>query len=280
MIKGFAPMIREVIRTERMPPWHADPPRRIQEQSGAVHGQHEDPGPLDRSRCSTGSGSRSTRRGTEQVGLLGNPDLVLELPRTKCFQTGVVPYQDVRVKNRPGAMFGSRPSTTSPGNRSVVHHILGYSPAPGPGRWSWRRAEGTAQQPGQPSPRSLQLMKLCSTPAGAEQVRTRVSRSDAAALAGGASIGGYVPGAAPAKFPGGNRVAQEGFRLPFPDPLHPDRQGGDRRDFASVCTSRAAKIFVAQYGADGSPPDDSGEHAKAYSGVDVARSIATCTSTA
>ena len=25
MIKGFAPMIREVVRTERMPPWHADP---------------------------------------------------------------------------------------------------------------------------------------------------------------------------------------------------------------------------------------------------------------
>ena len=25
MIKGFAPMIREVVRTKRMPPWHADP---------------------------------------------------------------------------------------------------------------------------------------------------------------------------------------------------------------------------------------------------------------
>ena len=25
MVKGFAPMIREVIRTDRMPPWHADP---------------------------------------------------------------------------------------------------------------------------------------------------------------------------------------------------------------------------------------------------------------
>src|SRR5688500_8233766 len=25
MVKGFAPMIREVLRTERMPPWHADP---------------------------------------------------------------------------------------------------------------------------------------------------------------------------------------------------------------------------------------------------------------
>lgn len=25
MVKGFAPMIREVLRTQRMPPWHADP---------------------------------------------------------------------------------------------------------------------------------------------------------------------------------------------------------------------------------------------------------------
>ncbi len=25
IVKGFAPMIREVLRTQRMPPWHADP---------------------------------------------------------------------------------------------------------------------------------------------------------------------------------------------------------------------------------------------------------------
>ena len=25
MVRGFAPMIREVVRTKRMPPWHADP---------------------------------------------------------------------------------------------------------------------------------------------------------------------------------------------------------------------------------------------------------------
>src|SRR5262249_40497266 len=25
IVRGFAPMIREVLRTERMPPWHADP---------------------------------------------------------------------------------------------------------------------------------------------------------------------------------------------------------------------------------------------------------------
>jgi hypothetical protein len=25
MVRGFAPMIREVINTKRMPPWHADP---------------------------------------------------------------------------------------------------------------------------------------------------------------------------------------------------------------------------------------------------------------
>ena len=25
MVRGFAPMMREVIRTKRMPPWHADP---------------------------------------------------------------------------------------------------------------------------------------------------------------------------------------------------------------------------------------------------------------
>jgi hypothetical protein len=205
MVKGFAPMIREVIRTERMPPWHADPHygtfknnRALSTdnmktlvhwiEAGAPRGQGHDPlAELDR---------------TWPEWALGEPDLVLELPAFEVPATGVVPYQDVRVKNPTGRDVWLKAIDYSPGNRAVVHHILGYSLPPGAGPLTANGgAEGSAQQPGQPSPRALQLMKLCSTPAGAEQVRTRVSRSDAAALAGGASIAGYVPGAAPAKFP-------------------------------------------------------------------------------
>jgi hypothetical protein len=114
----------------------------------------------------------------------------------------VVPYQDVRVKNTLGRDVWLKAVDYAPGDRTVVHHILGYTLPPSSGPLTVNGGqEGTAQQPGQPSPRSLQLMKVCSTPEGAEQVRNRVTRSDTAALAGGASIAGYVPGAAPAQFP-------------------------------------------------------------------------------
>jgi len=205
MIKGFAPMIREVIRTERMPPWHADPHygafknnRALSEENsktlvhwieaGAPRGAGGDP--------------LAELRRTWPEWALGRPDLVLELPAFEVPATGVVPYQDVRVKNTIGRDVWLRAVDYAPGNRTVVHHILGYSLPPGAGPLAVNGGQdGTAQQPGQPSPRSVQLAKLCSTPAGAEQVRTRVTRSDTAALAGGASIAGYVPGAVPAQFP-------------------------------------------------------------------------------
>ncbi|NJO12429.1 MAG: hypothetical protein HC872_02030 [Gammaproteobacteria bacterium] len=113
----------------------------------------------------------------------------------------------MRVKNTIGRDVWLKAIDYAPGDRTVVHHILGYTLAAGAGPLNVNGGqEGTSQQPGQPSPRSLQLAKLCSTPAGAEQVRNRISRSDVAVLTGGASIAGYVPGAAPAKFPADSGV--------------------------------------------------------------------------
>jgi peroxiredoxin len=205
IIKGFAPMIREVIRTERMPPWHADPHygafknnRALTEASrktlvhwieaGAPRGSGRDP--------------LAELKKTWPEWAIGAPNLVLELPAFEVPATGVVPYQDVRVKNTIGRDVWLKAIDYAPGDRTVVHHILGYTLAAGAGPLNVNGGrEGTAQQVGQPSPQSLQLAKLCSTPAGAEQVRSRVGRSDVSQLTGGASIAGYVPGAAPAKFP-------------------------------------------------------------------------------
>jgi hypothetical protein len=206
MIKGFAPMIREVIRTERMPPWHADPhygvfkndrSLSVQQSKTLVH-WIEAGAPRG-----TGSDPLTELKKTWPEWALGQPDLVLEMPAFEVPATGVVAYQDIRVKNPIGRDVWLKAIDYSPGNRAVLHHILGYSLPPGAGPLTVNGGkEGTAQQPGQPSPQALQLMKICSTPAGAEQVRMRVTRSDAAALAGGAAIGGYVPGAVPARFPG------------------------------------------------------------------------------
>jgi peroxiredoxin len=204
VVKGFAPMIREVIRTERMPPWHADPHygafknnRALSVantktlvhwiEAGAPRGEGRDP--------------LADLKKTWPEWALGTPNTVLELPAFEVAATGVVPYQEIRVKNTIGRDVWLRAIDYAPGDRSVVHHILGFTLPPNAGAMGQRGggAQPVAEVPGQPGPQSLQLMKACSTPQGAAQMRTRVGGNNA--IPGGASIGGYVPGAAPSQFP-------------------------------------------------------------------------------
>jgi peroxiredoxin/mono/diheme cytochrome c family protein len=202
MIKGFAPMIREVIRTERMPPWHADP----------HHGEFSNDRALSDAERKTlvhwieagaprgaGPDPLAQLKRTWPEWALGKPDLVLELPAFEVPATGVVPYQDVRVKNTVGRDVWLKAIDYAPGDRTVVHHILGYTLPPGAPPIAVN--DGPPQQPGQPSARSVQLAQACSTPAGAERIRTLLGRNDLATVTGGSSIAGYVPGAAPAQFP-------------------------------------------------------------------------------
>ena len=137
MIKGFAPMIREVIRTERMPPWHADPHYGAFKNDRALSSDNikalvhwiEAGAPRG-----AGSDPLADLKKTWPEWSIGKPDLVLELPAYEVPATGVVPYQDVRVKNPIGRDVWLKAIDYSPGNRAVVHHILGYSLPPGPDR--------------------------------------------------------------------------------------------------------------------------------------------------
>ena len=85
MVKGFAPMIREVIRTDRMPPYHADPhvgqfsddkrltPDEIKTlvhwvEAGAPRGEGDDPlGAKHAGRRRMAAGQ--ARRGPRRAGL-------------------------------------------------------------------------------------------------------------------------------------------------------------------------------------------------------------------
>jgi hypothetical protein len=205
MVKGFSPMIREVIRTERMPPWHADPHygafknnRALSAanmkalvhwiEAGAPRGEGRDP--------------LADLKKTWPEWALGQPDTVLELPAYEVAATGVIPYQEIRVKNTIGRDVWLKAIDYAPGDRSVVHHILGYTlPASSNAAGGQQRAAvpQVAEVPGQPGPQSLQLIRACSTPAGAAQIRSRLAGNGQ--IPGGASIGGYVPGAAPSQFP-------------------------------------------------------------------------------
>jgi mono/diheme cytochrome c family protein len=136
MVRGFAPMIREVIRTKRMPPWHADPhygsfvgERSMSDddarmlvhwiEAGAPRG--DGPDPLTAVQPST----------TEWT--LGKPDLIVEVPAFEVPATGVVNYQYPRTANPLGHDAWIRAIEILPGNRSIVHHVLVGLDDPGNG---------------------------------------------------------------------------------------------------------------------------------------------------
>lgn len=127
MVRGFAPMIREVVRTKRMPPWHADPQIGVWKndhslsteqtqmlihwiEAGAPRGEGEDP--LAQTKIAI----------TEWP--LGQPDLILDIPAYTVPAGGVVDYQFPTVKNPLDTGVWVRAATVVPGDREVVHHIL------------------------------------------------------------------------------------------------------------------------------------------------------------
>ncbi len=130
MIKGFAPMIREVIRTDRMPPWHSDPnvghflrdrslkPEEIKTlvhwiEAGAPRG--DGPDPLAEPRDPVGEWP------------LGEPDLVVSIPSFEVPATGIVDYQRPAIENPLTEGKWIRATTVNVGSRETVHHVLsGY----------------------------------------------------------------------------------------------------------------------------------------------------------
>jgi len=132
MVKGFAPMIREAIRTDTMPPWHPDPEvgrfnndhslsndqiRTIVHwvEAGAPRG--EGPDPL----------AAAVRTAPEWP--LGKPDLIINVPAYTIPASGVVQYQYPTMTNPLTEGRWVKAATLMPGDRQGVHHILaGYIP--------------------------------------------------------------------------------------------------------------------------------------------------------
>ncbi len=127
MILGFAPMIREVLRTRRMPPWHLDP--QVGEwqhdasitdderatllawlEAGAPRGDGNDP--------------LLAIKPKETSWTLGEPDLVLEIPAFDVPATGTVDYQFPLVENTLGRDAWVVAATIIPGDSRAVHHVL------------------------------------------------------------------------------------------------------------------------------------------------------------
>ncbi len=126
-VKGFSPMIRDVIRTDRMPPFHSDPhvgkfsnDRRLTPDEtktlvhwidqGAPRGEGADP-----------LGSKHL---VAAEWPLGKPDIVLEVPNYTIPATGVVDYQHPWVANPLTAGKWLKASTIKVDARQAVHHVL------------------------------------------------------------------------------------------------------------------------------------------------------------
>ena len=127
MIRGFAPMIREVVRTRRMPPWevaadlpdiHGSRALTLEErktlvhwiEAGAPRGDGEDP--------------LLAIKPLEKGWPLGEPDLVVEAPPFTVPATGIVDYQFPAIKNPLDRDVWVRAGSIEPGETKVVHHVL------------------------------------------------------------------------------------------------------------------------------------------------------------
>lgn len=127
-VAGFAPMIREVLLTHRMPPWHADPhigefsndrSLSVEQKQKLVHwieaGTPRDagPDPLE---------AAMKRQWPEWK--LGKPDAIVELPRIPIPATGLIPYLHPVVKNPVGKTVWLRAVDFLPEQRGALHHII------------------------------------------------------------------------------------------------------------------------------------------------------------
>ncbi len=145
VVKGFAPMIRESIRTDRMPPYFADP--HIGQfkddqaltadqtktlvhwiEAGAQRGDGPDRLALEKSRA------------PEWPAELGEPDVIIDLPEFAVPASGIIEYQNQRVDNPFDEDTWLRAIAIKPGEMSVLHHVVS--------NWSPNRGEPPAELPG------------------------------------------------------------------------------------------------------------------------------------
>lgn len=127
MIQGFAPMIREVIRTKRMPPWHADPhygnfsnDRSLSEEqvktlvhwieAGAPRGKGPD--------------TLAQYDADFPKWAMGEPDVVVDIPSTDVPATGIVDYLYPNARNPLDEDAWVKAVEIIPGERKALHHVI------------------------------------------------------------------------------------------------------------------------------------------------------------
>jgi hypothetical protein len=127
MVKGFSPMIREVVRTRRMPPWEVDTSLTgihnargltVEERKTLVHWIEAG------SPRGDGDDPLLAVKPLEKGWPLGEPDLVVEGPAFTVPATGIIEYQYPAIPNPLNRDVWVRAVSIQPGETKAVHHVL------------------------------------------------------------------------------------------------------------------------------------------------------------
>ena len=130
VIKGFSPMIRETVRTRRMPPYFADPHiGAFKNDQGLTAEQtktlvHWIEGGAPRGEGADPLLANASRSAPEWPEGLGKPDVIVSLPSYKVPASGLVDYQNMRVDNPFKENTWLRAIAMKPGDRRVLHHVV------------------------------------------------------------------------------------------------------------------------------------------------------------
>lgn len=134
MVRGFGPMIKEVVKTRRMPPGqidehvsrpvHAAAGLSISEQQQLIHWidagapQDGEQDPLAALKVASSTFS------------MGEPDLVYTIPAQQIPATGLVDYRYIPLKLDLEEDVWIRGMEFVPGDRQVLHHVIAYVQTP------------------------------------------------------------------------------------------------------------------------------------------------------
>lgn len=149
MVRGWAPMMREVVMTRRMPPGQIDTHvgrpisdvagLTIAEQQKLVHwidaGAPMEDGAKDPLAALTFDNPKFT---------MGEPDMILKVPAQKIPATGIIDYRYVPVELNLDRDVWVQAMEFVPGDQQVLHHVIAYLSSPAD-KTARGRATGSAR---------------------------------------------------------------------------------------------------------------------------------------
>lgn len=129
IVKSMAPMIRESVRAERMPPYFADPHiGSFKNDQGMTAQQTKTLIHWLEAGAPRGTGrdvlKEEAGEAPEWPTYLGKPDVIVELPAFDVPASGIIEYQNMRVENPFKEDAWLRAISIKPGDRAVLHHVV------------------------------------------------------------------------------------------------------------------------------------------------------------